>query len=145
VGVKTDDEEFIGLTTHEVIANGAAVAVPDTNNFPSISMNGFRTLQFAIKTTRAGTYNVKAIFGPDTKRFANLSPIAAGQNVRIIDDSSISDEALVDDNMNVDAANAWTVFTILRDRAVGQENLQLQITNSSGGNATIEFAFRRLV
>ena len=144
-GVKSDDIDFIGLSKALAIPNSGAVAFPDTNNHPTIKMDGFRTLQFAIKTTRAGTYNVKAIFGPDTIRFANLEPIAAGQNVRIIDDSSISDSALVDDNMNVDAANAWTVFTILRDRAVGQENLQLQITNSAGGDADIEFAFRRLV
>ena len=144
-GVKSDDINFIGISKGLAIPNAGTVVFPDTNNHPNIIMDGFRTLQFALKSTRAGTYGVMAIFGPDTIRFANLEPIAAGEGIRIINDSSISDENILNDNVNLDTANAWFVFTILADRCVGQENMQIKVTNSAGGNADIEFAFRRLV
>ena len=144
-GDKRDDKQFIGISKPLAIPNSGNVVFPDTNNHPNIVMNGFRTLQFALKTTRAGTYAVMAVFGPDTERFANLEPIASGEGIRIINDSSISDENILNDNVNLDSANAWFIFTILADRTAGQENMQIKVTNSAGGDADIEFAFRRLI
>ena len=145
-GVKSDDPDFIGFTKHVLVADGAAVMVPDTNNFQKIDMTGFTTLQLALKVTVAGQYAVVSRFGPDTERFANLEPIAAGEQIRIVDSTGTLDESIIDDN-NVDIrpVNSWDVLTILADRCKGQKNMQFQITNSTGSASTIEFAFRRLV
>ena len=143
-GTKADEEQFSQIGTEIAVPNGQAILAPGGDpNF--LNMRGFRTLQFALKTTRAGTYNVLAVFGPDTNRFANLSPIASGEGIRIFDDQSISDENIINDNVNLDTANAYFVFTILSDRCVGQELMQLKITNSSGGDADITSAFRKLI
>jgi len=144
-GVKSSDEVFFGITKAVDVANTGEALFPDTPTVKFIDMTGFKTLQFALKTTRAGTYNVKAVFGPDTHTFANLDPIGSGQQIKIYDNQSISDEDIVNDNTNLDAANVWLVYTILADRAKGQKNMQIKVTNSAGGNATIDFAFRRLV
>ncbi len=145
IGVKSSDEDFFGITKAVDVPNTGEALFPDTPTVKFIDMTGFKTLQFALKTTRAGTYNVKAVFGPDTHTFANLDPIGSGQQIKIYDNQSISDEDIVNDNTNLDAANVWLVYTILADRAKGQKNMQIKVTNSAGGNATIDFAFRRLV
>tara|TARA_Y100000401_G_scaffold102073_1_gene92094 strand:- start:514 stop:1104 length:591 start_codon:yes stop_codon:yes gene_type:complete len=144
-GVKADDEVFIGLTKAEAIANGATVLFPETNNFPSIDMSGFRTLQFALKVTQSGNYSVKAVVGPDTVPFANLSPIAPNVLIRIADNITGTDENLFNDTVAVDYANAWFIVTILADRAKGQKNMQFRVTNDTGSTSNIEFGFRRLV
>tara|TARA_R100000664_G_scaffold3504_1_gene7796 strand:+ start:149 stop:739 length:591 start_codon:yes stop_codon:yes gene_type:complete len=144
-GIKADDEVFIGLTKAEGIANGATVLMPDTNNFPTIDMSGFTSLQFAIKVTEYGNFGVRAVFGPDTEPFANLTPIQSGQTIKIIDSITTADESLLHDTLTVNAANSWLVYTILANRAKGQKNLQIEVTNSSGDISDIEFGFRRLV
>ena len=144
-GVKSDDEEFIGFTKGEAIPNGGVLMAPDTNNFPSINMEGFVALQFALKVTNAGTYGFYSRFGPDTVRFANLSPVAAGSEIRITDPNGTGFEDLLGDGSETLTANAWHIFTIAQTRARDQQNLQIRIVNDSGGNSDIEFAFRRLV
>ena len=144
-GTTSSEETFTIDAPHESVANGAAVLSPQRAGKDFIDMTGYNTLQFALKSSRAGTYGVLAIFGPDTNTFANLTPIAAGEGIRIINDSSISDENVLNDNVNLDVANVWTIFTILADRCVGQSNMQIKITNSSGGSANIDFATRKLV
>ena len=145
-GVKADDEVFIGLSKAEGVANGSAVFFPDTNNHPSIDMTGFSVLQFALKTNVGGQYGIVSRFGPDTVPFANLSPIASAEQIRIIDSLSQTDETIIDDsNVNVAPSDAWEIFTILGGRAKGQKNLQFQITNSTGSIVNLEFGFRRLV
>ena len=147
-GVKSNDKEFIGLSKAEGIADAGTVLFPDTNNHPSIDMEGFVDIQIAIKTSRIGGYALQFVFGPDTIRYSNLDPIATGQLVPFIGLSRVDqhsfDEVLNDSNQLLTPADAWQVFTIL-GRAKGQKNMQLLVTNNSGGNADIEFAFRRLV
>ena len=143
-GVKSDDVEFLGLTKAEAIPNGGVVLFPDTNNFPTINMDGFTTLQLAFKATNSGNYDISGRFGPDTIRFANLEPIAAGQSIRIIDANTTSDEFVFDDTINLNN-DVWHVFTILADRCKGQLNMQIRVANGSGGSSDIEFGFRRLV
>ena len=77
-GTKSDDENFIGITKAEQIAAGATVLFPDTGNENHINMAGFRHLQLAIKSSRSDTVGLIGRMGPDTVRFANLSPVAAG-------------------------------------------------------------------
>tara|TARA_Y100001963_G_scaffold84047_1_gene116480 strand:- start:1684 stop:2268 length:585 start_codon:yes stop_codon:yes gene_type:complete len=144
-GVKSDDEEFIGLTKAIAIGNGANVAFPDTNNISSIDMTGFSTLQIALKSTVSGQYGVATRFGPDTTPFCNLSPIASGEQIRIVDSQGTVDESIIDDNNVNIPADVWDIVTILADRCKGQKNMQVFVTNSTGSDADIEFGFRRLV
>ena len=144
-GVKSDDEDFIGLSKAESVANGGNVMFPDTNNHPTIDMTGFTVLQIAVKTTQSGTYGFVTRFGPDTIPFANLSPIASGEQIRNVDRIGTTDETILDDSNISIPADAWDIVTILSDRCKGQKNMQIQVLNSSGSTADIEFAFRRLV
>ena len=144
-GVKSNDAEFIGLSKAVAIDNGSEVLFPDTNNFSHINMEGFVALQIALKVTRAGSYGLSSRFGPDTVRFANLSPIAAGQDIRITDPNGTGFENIIDDGGETMTADAWHIFTIAQTRARDQQNMQIKITNGSGGVADIEFGFRRLI
>ena len=144
-GVKSDDEVFIGITKAEAVANTATALFPETNNFPSIDMSGFTSLQFALKVTNGGNYGVKAVFGPDTVPFANLTPIQPAETIKIIDSIGGADESLFDDTIAVNYANSWFIVTVLANRAKGQKNLQVSVQNNSGDISTIEFGFRRLV
>ncbi len=144
-GVKSDDEQFIGLSKAEAVANTATTLFPDTNDFPSIDMSGFTSLQFALKVTNGGNYGVKAVFGPDTVPFANLTPIQPAETIKIIDSIGGADESLFDDTIAVNYANSWFIVTVLANRAKGQKNLQVSVQNNSGDVSTIEFGFRRLV
>jgi hypothetical protein len=146
-GIKADDEVFIGITKAEGIANGGEVLFPNTNNFPSIDMTGFITLQYAVKATNSGNYSFNAVMGPDTTPFANLSPVTAATDLKFISDSRYIDETfdnVLNDTSEALTANGWHVFTILQ-RAIGQKNLQIKMINNSGGASDIEFGFRRLV
>lgn len=144
-GLTTDDVDFIGMSKAESIPNTGEALFPDTNNYPSIDMTGFTSLQFALKVTRGGNYGCSAIYGPDTVPFANLSPVQAGDVIRIVDNIAGADESLFDDTIAVSYANAWFIVTILANRTKGQKNMQIKVVNSSGGDSDIEFAFRRLV
>ena len=143
-GIKADDNVFIGITKAEAIPNGGVVLFPDTNNFPSINMNGFTTLQIALKASVAGNYDISGRFGPDTVGFANLNPIASNASIRIIDANTTSDESVFDDTVAL-STDVWHVFTILADRCKGQLNMQVRLANGSGSASDIEFGFRRLV
>jgi len=146
-GVKSDDLEFIGLTKAEGVADGGAVLFPDTNDFPSVDMTGFRSIAIGIKTTRNGNYAFDLIMGPDTTAFANLSPVNAASRLKMLNASPSTTPTFT--NILEDAgenlgSDVWDVFFIY-DRAAGQKNMQFRITNNSGGNANIEFGFMRLV
>jgi len=146
VGVKGNDDEFIGLTTHLAVADSGETLSPNTNNHPSINMDGFSRLQFAIKVTRVGAYTIKAVMGPDTIRNFNLSPTIAGVVTRITDPNGASFEnSLSSNSETISAANAWFIFTVDQNRLADQNNIQILIVNNSGGSSDIEFAFRRIV
>jgi hypothetical protein len=144
-GVKSDDEDFIGFSKDIAIPNGGVILAPTGSGKLStfIDMSGFETLQVALKVTRAGGYGMTTVFGPDTERYANLSPIAAGENITVNDNSTTFGTVVADGSETL-TADFWHVFTILY-RAKGQKNMQIKITNGSGGNSDIEFAYRRLV
>jgi hypothetical protein len=147
-GVKSDDIEFKGLTKDLLVANGAAILTPTgpkaKDNF--INMSGFTALQIALKVTRAGSYGLTAVFGPSNSEstYLNLSPFAAEQNITVNDGISVGFGNALADGGETLTADAWHIFTIL-ERAKGQVNMQLKITNGSGGDSDIEFAYRRLV
>ena len=145
-GVKSNDREFIGLTKHVLVANGASVINPDTANFQRINCEGFSALQFAIKCSRSGNIALKTQMGPDTEPFLNLSPIEAGNDVRITDPNGTGFENIVDDGTEtIGSADQWKIYTIAQTRVLGQNNFVIKITNNTGADADFEFAFRRLV
>ena len=145
-GVKSNDDEFIGLTKAVSIPNGGEVLFPDTSNVPSIDMTGFSSLFIAIKPTNAGNYATEAVMGPDTIRFANLEPVNAAAALKgNADRTNISSlaSALIDSSEAL-TADVWNIFYIL-DKLGNQKNMQFKITNNSGGSSNIEFGFMRLI
>ena len=148
-GRKSSDEVFIAITKDEAIANGAAILTPSTNADGSwpLDMTGFQNLMFAIKVTNAGNYEIKAVNGPDTVPFANLSPMNAGVAFRgSVDPRTQSmDQLLVDSAENLSVADVWNIFPLKNGRLSDIKNLQFSITNNSGDISTIETGFMRLV
>ena len=145
-GVKSNDDEFIGLTKAVSIPNGGEVLFPDTSNVPSIDMTGFSSLFIAIKPTNAGNYATEAVMGPDTIRFANLEPVNAAAALKgNADRTNISSlaSALIDSSEAL-TADVWNIFYIL-DKLGNQKNMQFKITNNSGGSSNIVFGFMRLI
>ena len=142
-GVKSSDSEFIGLTKAVAIPDSGQVLFPDTNEHPSINMDSFTEMFIAIKPTRAGSYGITAVFGPDTVPFANLSPVNSGGSPRGNEDFSSVIEVLLNDSAETLEADKWNIYKI--DRMRDQRNLQFLITNNAGGNADIEFGFMRLI
>ena len=146
-GVKSDDPEFFGITKHVQVANGGSTLSPDNGEINYIDMTGFNDLMIAMKPSVAGNYKIVAVMGPDTNRFANLSPVATGENLR-----GNSFPASVDDIAQLlnqtteayDTADAWKILYI-HSRLKGQKNLQIQIVNNTGSASDMEIAFMRLV
>jgi hypothetical protein len=146
-GIKSSDEQFIGLTTAEGIANGGDVLFPDTAEIASIDMTGFSDLFIAYKVSRGGNYALNAVMGPDTTPFANLTPVSAARNIKIAGDMGTANSGFV--NVLNDTAeelhdDGWNIFKIQKNLA-GQKNMQIKTTNNSGGSSDIQFGFMRLV
>ena len=147
-GVKSDDVEFFGITTHLAVSNGGVTLSPDTNQTNHIDMTGFRDLYIAIKPTNAGNFAISAVMGPDTNRFANLEPVNAGERLQgagagVRGPADRLDDLFADsaDDITADSWHIFTIFNVLSH----QKNMQIHVTNNSGGVSTIEFGFRRLV
>jgi hypothetical protein len=146
-GIKASDDEFIGLTKHEAIADGGETLNPATPSRDFIDMTGFNDMLIAIKPTRAGNYAIQAVMGPDTNRFANLEPVNAGAILRGagFDGRNVTVfESLVNDGVESLTADVWNIFMI-GVMLQNQKNLQIRITNNSGGSSNIEFGFMRLI
>jgi len=147
VGVKADDNEFIGFTKHIEVANGGAVLAPVTSEQSYIDMSGFADLFIAIKPSRGGECALEAVMGPDTNRFANLEPVDAAAGLFGSLESRLGDftlDRLFKDSAQALTADVWNIF-IFQERLAGQKMMQFKITNNSGGISTIEFAYMRLV
>ena len=146
-GVKSDDSEFIGITRAEAIPDGSAFVFPDTNNIQRIDMTGFNDLQLCIKPNNGGNVAIKAIFGPDTIRYANLEPIASGNFPRLA--GNLGDDfnqfvSVLDDSAENLTADVWNIFTILGNLK-HNKNFQIQITNNTGSVTTFEAGFMRFI
>ena len=147
-GQKSSDENFIAFRKDVGIANGGEILTPTTNpdNSWPLDMTGYRDIAIAIKPTRSGNYALKAIMGPTTSSFANLTPLNAAATIKIKDlrtaAASLAD-AFVDSAENL-TQEVWNIF-MLQYVLANQKVLQFSITNNSGGSADIETAFMRLV
>ena len=106
-------------------------------------MSGFSSLFIAIKPTNTGNYKIESVMGPDTVRFANLTPVTAAAGIKKINVGQNAFALAVDDSAE-NLADTWNIFAIY-DVLKGQQNMQFRITNNSGGESTIEVGFMRLV
>ena len=145
-GVKSSDEVFTIDATHEGVPNGGAVLSPQTADHDFIDMTGYRDLFIAIRPTNGGNCRVEAVMGPDTNTFANLTPVNSAVVLKGCkrNDSSSSMSDLLLDSAENNTADVWNIFPI-QSVLSDQKNLQFKITNNSGGNSDITFAYLRLV
>ena len=148
IGNITSDKLFKGFTLAEAIPNGAVALFPDTNSFPSIDMTGYSDIFIALKPSAGGNYGTVAVMGPDSLAFANLTPInpAARLMYKPNPDSQQNQDFIpvLDDAGETLTVDVWNIFQI-QDRARGQKLMQFKITNNSGADSNIEFAFMRVV
>jgi len=145
-GRKSSDEQFIGITKAEGVGNGTAILVPDTNAHPSIDMTGFEDLFIAVKPSNGGNVKLDAVMGPATESFGNLTPVDAAKRIEIagrFDVPASLQSAFYDSAQNL-TADVWNIYS-LQGMLSNQKNLQIKITNDSGGNSDIEFGFMRIV
>ena len=115
-GIKSSDEQFIGLTTAESIPNGGEVLFPDTNDFPSIDMTGFNDINLAFRVSNGGSCSIIAVMGPDTEPYANLSPVNSAQNLKGVNNSRIDQNvtySLFEDTSENMTADVWNIFMIM--------------------------------
>jgi len=149
VGVKSSDSEFRDFTKHIAVDNGGETLSPATDTVDHIDMTGFSKIYLAIKPTRGGNVAIKAVMGPDTNRFANLSPVNPGENLRGSNPSSTGNA--IDDLFSNAAesltADVWNIYIIgaTNNELIDQKLLQFKITNNSGGASDLEVAFMRIV
>lgn len=146
-GEKSSDEEFFAFTKHLAIPNGELVLAPATGDVDYIDMTGFNNIFLAIKPTRAGNCQLTAVMGPDTNRFANLSPVNPATTLKGNWNGIGSEpdlENLFNDSAENLASDVWNIFPI-QGRLSDQKNLQFKIINNSGGDSDIEIAFMRTI
>ena len=113
---------------------------------PFIDMTGFRSLFYAIKPSNGGNYRVEAVMGTDTQPFANLTPVNAANTLKgkMVGINNENMASIFVDSAEAMTADVWNIF-IVQNVLQDQKNMQLAITNNSGGNSDIEYGFMRLV
>lgn len=145
-GVKSDDEEFKIMGANENIPNGEEILSP-AGDPDFIDMTGFSDIMIAIKPSASGNVAIEAVMGPDTNRFANLTPINAAAALRgcVPANAATPDmDLLFTDSAEALTGNVWNIY-VIQAQLKGQKNLQFKITNNMGGTRDFQFAFMRLV
>lgn len=146
-GVRSSDETFFIDAVHAGVPNGAVVLSPQTADRDFINMTGFNDLFIALKISNGGNYGIVAVMGPDTNTFANLTPVneaAILKGSNALQGQGDDFNSLLSDSSQALTADVWDIFYI-NNSLKGQKNLQFKITNNSGGNSDIEFAYMRIV
>jgi len=141
-GVLGSDKLFTIDATHEAVPNSASVLSPQVTP-QYIDMTGFNDVMIAIKTNQTGSYPIAGIMGPNDISFANLNPIDPASNLRgsVFGRDNLGD--LLTSTVTL-TADVWNIFTA-NGLFKGQKLLQFKITNSSGSEANIQFAYLRMV
>ena len=143
-GVTLSDQQFTIDAVHESVANGATVLSPQATP-DYIDMTNYKDLFIAIKPTNEGNCAIKAVFGPGTNTFSNLSPINAAAGIKVIPiEGTDAFETAVDDAAEFLTADVWNILFI-QNRLAGQKVMQFQIVNNSGGVSNITFAYLRMI
>jgi len=144
-GITVTDDNFLIDATHEAVPNGASVLSPQATP-DYIDMTDYRDFFMAIKPSTGGNYKLEAVMGPAHNYFANLTPVNAATVLRgaIGDvDSAAPVFPLFVDNAESLTADVWNIFYIC-GRLAYQKLLQFKITNNSGGESDIQFAYLRV-
>jgi len=145
-GVLGSDKLFTIDATHEAVPNGGAVLSPQATP-DYIDMTGFNALFIAIKPTNGGNYRTEAVMGPATNAFANLSPVNAAAQLRgnlSFENGSYAMSELIIDAADTMTVDVWNIFYIA-NRLADQKLLQFKLTNNSGAESDITFAYMRMV
>ena len=146
VGVPTSDEIFSAVTTHLLVPNGSSVLVPATGQESFVDMTGYTDMFIAIKPSNGGNVALVAVMGPDVYRFGNLTPVNSAATLRGSTFPNSTDDIgpLLNQSTESLTADVWNIY-LIENRLKDQQNLQFKITNNSGGESTLEFAYMRLV
>lgn len=145
-GVKSNDDEFEILGTELAVPNGQEVLAPGGDT-PFIDMTGFSSIFIAILPSNGGNFRIDAVMGTDTKPFANLRPVNAAailKGDRSYASTGTGFQNLLSDTSESLTADVWNIFMIT-NTLNNQKNMQFKLTNNTGGNSDIQFAFMRLV
>ena len=144
-GRTSSDEQFKIDATHEAVPDGGAVLSPQVTP-DYIDMTGYNNLFIAINPSNGGNIAIRAVMGPADNYFANLSPIRANVNLlgNLAQSTPVDLEDLFNDGAVGLGANVWNIYYISNNLA-NQKVLQFHITNNSGGESDIQFAYMRIV
>ena len=145
-GIKSSDKDFIAFQTDLQVANGGEFITPNPNSDGTwpLDMTGYTDLVMAVKPTDGGNISIKAIMGPDTLSYANLSPVNAGATLMSAGPEDADMEVVFNDTAESMTANVWNIFMIY-GRFKNFKLLRFSMVNNSGGNSDIETAFMRIV
>ena len=143
-GITVTDDAFTIDATHEAVPNSGEVLSPQATP-QYIDMTGFNDLQIAIKPSNGGAFAMEAVMGPADNMYTNLTPVNAAAILRGIEkmDSKGFDNMLGDASETM-TADVWNIFFI-RNVLQNVKLLQFKITNGSGGESAIQFAYLRVV
>ena len=137
-GTKSSDIDFTILGTELAVPNGQDILAPGGDT-PFIDI-------IAIKTTRSGNVDITSVMGPDTERFANLTPVNPASQLRGVGFSGQPEmRTLFNDDSEALTADVWNILYIGANTLADQKLLQFKITNNAGGDADIQFAFMRTI
>jgi len=150
VGLKSSDKDFIAYAKDEAIPNTGEILAPQASgDIWPLDMTGFNDLQIAIRPTNAGNYAITAVMAPATFPYANLRDVDAAATLRGCTDQSYpagasSFDVLFDETSEPLTADVWNIF-LINGRLSNQKLMQFKITNNSGGESNIQFAYLRMV
>jgi len=143
-GSKSSDEQFLGFQTDEAVANNATVLVFSLDN-NSINMDGYDLLQLALQSSATGNLAVEACSGPNTLPFKNLQPVIPNDPLKVVDAIGTGVESAVNATVAITTADAWMVISIAQQRLTGFGPMAFKVTNQTGSEADLQFAYRRII
>jgi len=107
-------------------------------------MTGYCDIIIAIKTSNGGNYSISGVMGPDSLSFGGLSPVNAAVTLRGVRTGGNDMDPMFNDSAESLTADVWNIY-VLQNILKDQKLLMFSITNNSGGIATIDTAFLRVV
>ena len=141
-GITVSDDNFTIDATHEATPNGATVLCPQATP-QYIDMTGFCDIAIAIKPSNGGNVAITAVMGPADNYYSNLTPVNPASQLRGTSSGQNDMNPLFNDSAESLTVDVWNIF-ILQERLANQKLLQFSLTNNSGGESDIQFAYMRL-
>jgi len=145
-GITVTDDAFTIDAVHEAVPNTGAVTSPQGAG-NAIDMTGYNDLFFAIKPTNGGNFALECIMSGDVY-YANLTPPNGGAGLRYVrnNDEAVNQDLVpvFNDGGESLTADVWNIY-VIQARAKGWKSLDFKITNNSGGESDIQFAYLRVV